>query len=708
MRYLTSLFVLAFVCVGCAGSPSSDLGTPSEVSANESSQEDPGVASTETSVEESAQDTAPTRASEPPTEPSTPDDHVSPPGGGISPPPPSGEPVNPEICSGDLEGALQPFGGACCYTGDHDHNADCVWYSDAFQDSAGQCMDGQCATGSCLFGTYCSKNCTVYADEVRNDTLTPGVDGINDPTALEECAGAANGPMGAEYHCVNQANVTEASWGVCRPGTTFADCDSNVDCPNDEICAPLYVMGQVESRCMAREKQSADVGDACNSDPNAGPIQHCASGFCYGGACVSLCKDVSDCLTDVCLGGSCSKDPARTCGADADCSAFECIETAPFATNAYTHGLCMPKPCFAEDDCTDPDWFCRPFWNGADVVDEVAYAPACTLQPEETVGYGEACSVPGDDAGLPLCAWEQGCLANHCSAPCSAAEDCEAGSECLHALQWALDVDKNETLDTYLNVDACQVWPHVGVPTDCVSDADCPEGAHCQFRVVGSGEGEDRTWRGEYKCRADAEGQLSLGDVCDTSSAHLCASDLCLETPDQKGAGGLCSAYCTAASDCESAASGMKSVCTSMLMTGQNNLTPADDVYVAHCAPTSAESSLASCEATRHCVAPNEFCRAHAIAGNPDAPALVEYLCVDGQVGSSPAGAVGASCAEDADCLGRTCVLGASALGYCSELCLTDEDCQTSEGLSGLTCKPETLIERQDAAMSAITARCLL
>ena len=103
---------------------------------------------------------------------------------------------------------------------------------------------------------------------------------------------------------------------------------------------------------------------------------------------------------------------------NADCSATTCEEMTPYSDSDYSAGFCLAKNCSVMGECGDPDWFCRPYWNGAETVDEVALDPSCRRIEEGSVGYGEACGYEGDGSGLPPCAWYYGCFEGICSGPC--------------------------------------------------------------------------------------------------------------------------------------------------------------------------------------------------------------------------------------------------------------------------------------------------
>ena len=551
---------------------------------------------------------------------------------------------------------------------------------------------------------------------MNNHTGEDKPDGIMDEGLPDSCDNAVDGPHGAEYHCVNLQSPLNTPFGICRPGTTFKDCQSTHDCPDGESCSLLYVLDQTQARCVAPPKNGVGLAEACNSDPNAGPVTPCNGPLCYSFGCSELCSMDDHCATDYCVDGACVKQPGSTCEADSDCSAMYCEELQPYNNSEFSDTFCWPRECAEAGDCQDPDWFCRPFWNGASIVEDVAFAPACRQKDPGTVGYGEACGFEGDGTGLPECAWAAGCLDGICTGPCTSDESCDEGFECLLTYEWDIDVDGDEAVDTYVNVDMCRAWPHEGELIDCFDAGDeaCPEGHHCQYRVKGHGQGDERVWRAEYTCRADFDVQVGFGEVCGGDSGAECASNLCLVAGGGDDEDAMCTDYCTSASDCPEiftfAGMGWKSICLSFQVNGGETLDAVDDVYVPYCWRTSSIGSLSPCDEGKKCSSSKEFCRAMAIAGNPEEQVTVEHLCLDASQGLDdfPTKEVGEACTSWTECRGRACYPDGDGGGYCSELCTTDDDCLSPTGIEGLACTEEVLIPRPDDAMSGKTARCIL
>ncbi len=620
-------------------------------------------------------------------------------------------PQDPQLCSGSTQAPLQSFGGSCCYTDDqHPDNPSCVWYAANYGE--GECLDAQCDTNFCTSARYCTKGCTINSDAIDNATGEQVPDGIDD-SPINDCFGAASGPFGHDYKCVNLRNPANGDpYGVCRPGTTFAACDSHDDCPQGEVCNVLYVLGEYGGRCTTAPVAGAGVGEACNSDPNSGPLQRCRGPFCFGYGCVELCSDDDNCATDTCDGGSCTKNGA-TCTTNADCSAWGCGPLTPYSNTPYTDDFCSPRSCNTIGDCRDPDFFCRPFWNGADTVEEVEFAPACRARPTDGTyaSYGEPCGSEGDGTELPPCVWASGCIDNYCSGPCQSDADCGPDAECLVGDEWGIDVDDDDAVDSNLFIDLCMQWPHSGDLTDCTTDADCGAGEHCQWRLKGSGEGTDRSWEVEFKCRTDYDTQVGYGEVCNGPDGAVCKGGLCLVNNTIET--GMCVEQCTGAMDCPQGFDfegfTWNSICLSFTVGYGSSLGEEDDLMVSYCWRNSGDSSVTPCDANKAC-GPAEFCRAAVIAGNPDEPAVVEHLCLDASEGlaGTPNGQLGEPCDTWSECGGRSCYPDGAGGGYCTHLCTTDADCDAGATGPPLACTEVTLLPRLDPAHSAKTHRCII
>jgi hypothetical protein len=626
--------------------------------------------------------------------------------------------LDPNICTGLVTEPLQPYGGSCCYTADwHPGGNDgCAWYQDDYGDGA--CVDLQCITGQCSRpASYCTKECELGKDEQINSLEIEGFDGVTDPEESNDCEGAADGPYGTEYHCTNYTDNVHEKYGVCRPGTTFGECNHNSDCPEGEVCTLIYIAGKTDSRCVQPGKESVKGTDACNTDPNDGVLANCQGPSCFSFGCADLCSTHDQCATDQCVDGACLQSPDVSCTTDSECSAWECSPEIKFYSNSdYTHDQCWPKACPSHQDCVDPDWFCQLYWNGEDTIEAAGMAPSCRKKEEGFADYGEACGIEGDGTDLPACVYQDPdvCINGVCAGPCLSDEDCPGEqSECLMADTWNLDVDDDGSNDKEVNVDLCVQWPHDGELTDCTTDSDCPEAHHCEFRVRGEGAGPERTWRIEYKCKKTLSFESEYGEECNEGLGQKCTSGLCLKSTSEVEY--QCSTYCQSSDDCpeyvEYDDKTWKTICLS-LNQSENN-TPADatdDLYLPYCWRTSSIGSIEPCDENRQCESSLEYCRALPVAGNPDEAVVVDHRCLDASQGLSdiPELQVGEPCTSWSQCVGRVCLPDQNGNGYCSELCGTDADCSSEEGIEGLVCSPEELIARADPALSGFTQRCIL
>jgi hypothetical protein len=584
-----------------------------------------------------------------------------------------------------------------------------VWYADEYD---GSCLDAQCKDNFCTSSRYCTIGCVFYDDAIDNATGENTADGVVDDIQPDDCKNSfpVDGPYGTEFRCVNIKKPTQSPYGICRPGVTFAKCSSSQDCQEGESCAILLVLGEYEGRCLTSVKNGAGFGEACNSDPNAGPIVSCDGPLCYSSfGCSEFCTTDDNCATDSCVDGTCEKDPSRTCESAGDCSALYCRpDIKPYSSSDYVDEFCWPRSCEVVGDCNDPDWFCRPYWNGADTVEEVEFAPACRPAEEGLAKYGEPCG--GDN---PSCVYSSGCIHGICSGPCNNDGNCQDGAECLMATWWNIDVNEDEATDLHMPLDLCVLWEHDGELQDCLSDDDCLEGHHCQFRVKGAGEGEEREWEIEYKCRKSPEGIASFGDICGGDTGVSCGSTLCLIPTSDTESPGMCAEYCKSKTDCPDTVTWnegtYKTYCKSYLVSAGDSPEEIDDGFVGYCWRTPSFASVEPCTANKQCDSATEFCRASPIAGAADEPVIVEHYCLDATEGldAVPVKEVGSPCTSWTECRGRSCLSDGDGGKYCSALCSEDSDCENF-WTADLRCTDETLIPRENPEHSGITQRCRL
>ena len=68
---------------------------------------------------------------------------------------------------------------------------------------------------------------------------------------------------------------------------SFAECDSDKDCPDTEACQLTTAGGAINERCMARMQagewgETAGMSETCNENPFSGDVALCESGLCFG------------------------------------------------------------------------------------------------------------------------------------------------------------------------------------------------------------------------------------------------------------------------------------------------------------------------------------------------------------------------------------------------------------------------------------------
>ena len=122
----------------------------------------------------------------------------------------------------------------------------------AFCDDVDDCESRFClssATDAPFSRPVCTQACMIYSDVDS--------DGINDLDApLSDCNPSAvfDGPAGNAYRCLNMAAESQSPLAVCVPGTTFAVCSDDSDCPSEEVCQAMTLLGTTTSRCAAKQR----------------------------------------------------------------------------------------------------------------------------------------------------------------------------------------------------------------------------------------------------------------------------------------------------------------------------------------------------------------------------------------------------------------------------------------------------------------------
>jgi len=605
---------------------------------------------------------------------------------------------------------LPKYGAACGRKGDCQPF---VNTPDGFQDNPNwpACMNAQCASGQC-FEPSCTKSCTITKDQVDHSG-TAGPDGIDDPdAAFDDCAGAVDGPMGANYKCVAFAPPDQGQpVNFCSPGTTFAPCVSNTDCPAAETCQLLYVLGEYSTRCAAAPKAPAKIGEFCNRNPEEGDVKYCETTLCFGPGCLGFCGDDNDCLTDTCSGGKCAKG-GGDCANDAECSAMYCYKQFEiFGTSNpdIKMDICWGNQCSGNTDCAGDDYFCRINFNG-EFNENADWEHLCAAAAPNAAKLGEECEDDAtDNIPKPPCAGP--CLNNGtCSAICDSTADCAGGGTGMLCSANASGVDFNndEIDDKYIPLGLCVDYP--GTQSDCSADGDCagsPTPEACDFYSYFQADG---ALDAKGICAETEPGEGDVGDACGGNSGVNCKSGFCLGSQgDQPG---FCTALCGSKSDFPAGPQTLgqfggtyNMFCFGYLYSfGFDVDSNEDTVYVPLCRPASAETSpLTDCSADFKCGA-NEACQAIGVAAGATGPAKAEFLCLgagipDAQGAFQPSTAkMGDSCDITFEsnspgdfCETNYCLPDAGDdKGYCGGLCKEDSDCTGA----GLVCDDFILIDR--------------
>ncbi len=623
----------------------------------------------------------------------------------------------PEACNaaGRCEAPGAPLGSYCGYT------TTCNADSPDFPD----CFDDQCASKNCLvtnpsalvFRNVCTNGCQIYKDSDNN--------GVNDVDAeLDDCSpdDAVNGPAGDVFRCVNFAPPGQNPVGVCVPGSEFADCRSNNDCPTGESCEITTIGGDVSLRCVANyretdawEGNTVGLSESCNEDPASGEVNFCEGGLCFGFGCVALCDSTatdggqSGCDTTKvrpgtgCIEGKCGGNPNKSCTTDVDCSAFQCEAGVQIFSNApqLLFDLCFPNNCQTDVDCGG-GFYCRFFWNGEPGAD-AGLDSLCLAQNPDGADLGEACIDPSETVPGETCKNEDLCIGGYCSTLCKSNSDCNesVGQLCATA-ELPGDFDEDGETDFVLPVNWCQTYP--GYTTDCLSNADCQATEVCQVFEVANYNGDTLNADGPYTlagvCTAYDTAAFpgeagKFGDSCETGAD--CRSGFCYPL-DDAGTVRICTEPCQATSECakgiDIGGETANGICVGLLYGWGGELADvSNDIYLGLCLPDL--SSLNNCSDDFTCEG-SEACFPNVIAAGPTTPAKVEYLCFQVWETAEARGTkvLGAACdpnAEVEECASGLCVQELdSDAGYCAELCDVGSDACGN----GTTCQNTTRIAR--------------
>ena len=576
------------------------------------------------------------------------------------------------------------------------------------------CLDSQCASGACIL-PFCTRQCQLAKDAVDNVTGEPFSDGIEDEDAPNSCGDAADGPVGAAFRCLDVApSVSPQAIPYCIPGTKFADCQSNGDCPDGEVCDAVLVAGERRLRCVGAVAEAAGLGDPCSLTPSLGGAPYCAAPFlCTNTGCSAFCAGDEDCITSGAscdeAKGTCANAPDKPCAGDADCSEWQCVTPHPDSPVTGA-GLCEPKSCAVDADCETEGFHCRthpsffyvpPKWEHQCVADP----------PGANATLGDACT--NDPADGVICDNPDLCYKGQCSAHCGSDADCDttAGQVCATA-EIPFDLSDDGHLDAVLPLDLCEPLPHAGDLQPCGKDADCATaGEVCVPYETKAPQNSQYTRQIQQVCRSVPESFGGYGEPCGLLAGQgECKVGFCVSDDVSHALPDLCTETCTTAADCPDAVTvagaDHPSVCRAVVYGWNGTVKSGDDLYASVCWPVGASSTLADCSVDLVCAGEDQTCVAWALASDPTVPGSVEYLCVSNrdQDGKPAAGGVGEPCEDSYDCASLLCLRDTGDQGYCSSPCMSDVDCLA--GGPYMICDPHVAVDRQNDALDVITPQC--
>lgn len=608
------------------------------------------------------------------------------------------------------------------------------------------CLDDQCETNDCS-GNVCTSKCVITKDKVANHSGEKGADGIEDPDADSDCAGAVDGPHGEAYRCIELRSEAQIAQGqnyqICRAGTTFKPCENNADCPGGENCHLLYLMGEYQNRCQPKFKQpsgkeGATFSHACNSNPFAGDLSLCQSGTCFGWGCMEFCKTDQDCVTapGACKASKCPDGAA--CKDDTDCSAWRCEAGHTIYSNVdKTFQMCWPKHCSVDKDCNDEEFYCRLAYNGVanpngdpdpddpNKVIKPAWDNYCRRRLPGTVAKGENCDPYSTDniKTYAPCQNPFACDNGTCGGYCDGDGDCPTGMSCgVSDIRFDTDDPDDGIYDVFLAYGSCVSLP--GASTKCYAQADCGDGfckgwSHANAAAVDDKEAP--AWTSDGMCVIADGKKGSFGATCGAlGDGKLCKSGWCANTTSGSGKAqaGFCTDLCGGRDECPPAVklynTSYKTVCRSYKQTYNETAPPMDDNYLPYCWVSNNNASLEDCSGDKICASAKEACRAYPIAFGPDKPIKMEFWCSWNQnsSGAQPDKKDGEQCELESSgyqCLGGYCLSDSTAgKGYCSRLCGEDADC--GPATDGMFCDLSNMgfpgLPRADANMAGIAPMC--
>lgn len=393
-----------------------------------------------------------------------------------------------------------------------------------------------------------------------------------------------SGDAGDTVDAPSDTSGTEGEDGTGDAGPTT--CSSDEDCPEGEVCAVDRSGDEVRRICRAPNEEGGEVGDSCSED--------------------------SDCRSNLCLDGTCTKPCERPvdCKKGWTCDSAE-VETESGGSSSIN--VCQPAPgkeCFSDGDCDSGDRCVAR--RGSD---EVTFE--CGAPNSGGGAVGESCSSDGD-------CLHNLCVDGECAPPCGSDDHC-SGSSGYICQESEIDLGNGKT-------DSAPV---------CRPERPCDRSATCKVNETCYVE-RNRTGSAGV-CRQPNSSSKQLGDVC--SGDGQCPANLCYDSRFRK----ICSLACQKNSDCQKP--GFR--CEERAIADGSGGTRDVDICVP--APPSPCSNPSDCD-------PDELC---SVVVESDGTGL-ESVCIPKTGGVS----VGNSCSDDSDCNSQLCVNG-----HCSTPCDTRSDC---------------------------------
>jgi len=351
--------------------------------------------------------------------------------------------------------------------------------------------------------------------------------------------------------CDGLGNCIDSGTDLCRPYVCLDAVVCRSDCTGDQHCAGG---SHCEApNCVAYLAQ----GEACSLDA-ACISSHCVDGFCCETACDGECEACDFPQNEgSCLPIADGEDPEDECAGIGLCGGVcdgqhacrftpDTVKCAP-CTACDGAGACallaQPgsdpfddcAPCWA---CSGTDSSCRPVAAGEDGPDD------CPDMPASSCGSSGTCDGAG---GCQL--WPAGtvCQASSCSeGVLSPADLCDGQGVCIDSGE----VDCNGY--ACLSDEACR--------TDCLADADCMPGLHCDNKACANDLGDGEACLRDSQCiSSHCVDEVCCATLCDgicqrcdlSGTAGTCTLVPAGQDPDGDCPGdGACAGACDAVGAC--------------------------------------------------------------------------------------------------------------------------------------------------------------